>query len=61
MASVDLGSSLHGYLYPLLMGLPRVAAALLVMPLLPAAIVPRLVKAALVMVFVLAVYPHLGL
>lgn len=59
MATPDVGL-LYGHFHPVLLGLPRVSAALLVMPLLPAAIVPQLVRASLVMVFILAVYPLLG-
>lgn len=59
MAAAEVGA-LFSHAHPVLMGMPRVGAALLILPLLPAAIVPRMVKAALVMVFVLAAYPLLA-
>ncbi len=51
---------LFGQAHPVLMGLPRVGAALLVLPLMPTAVAPRLLRSALAMVFVLAAYPLLA-
>lgn len=46
--------------HPVLMGLPRVGAALLVLPTLPNTVAPRMVRSAVAMVFVLAAYPLLA-
>ncbi|MES2888915.1 MAG: type III secretion system export apparatus subunit SctT [Pseudomonadota bacterium] len=52
--------SLFVHAHPVLMGLPRIGAALLVLPLMPNAVVPRLVRAGVAMVFVLSAYPMLA-
>jgi type III secretion protein T len=59
MSVADVGA-LFGHAHPVLMGMPRVGAALLVMPLFPTQIVPRMVRSALCLVLVLAIYPLLA-
>lgn len=53
-------AQLFQHAHPVLIGLPRVGAALLVLPLMPTAVVPRLVRAGVAMVFVLGAYPLLA-